>query len=134
MAGRRARYEGSTGMNSLNYFGLSIVAAGMVNPPEDGGYETLATFSPAEGRYRKLVLKQNRIVGMILAGDIERAGIIFGLMREGINVGRFKEALLARDFGLAALPEELRWRRLPAPPPGLRTGGSAPREEVVVGE
>ncbi len=53
--------------------------------------------------YKKLVLKDNVIVGMTLVGDIERAGILFYLMKNNINVKKFKEQLLADDFGLATL-------------------------------
>jgi NAD(P)H-nitrite reductase large subunit len=58
------------------------------------------------------VLKNNRIVGMVFVGDIERSGIIFGLMKDRVNVRRCKETLLSPDFGLSALPEDLRQKRL----------------------
>ncbi len=45
---------------------------------------------------------------MIFLGDIERSGVVFGLMKDGVDVGAFKEALLRPDFGLNALPEQLR--------------------------
>jgi NAD(P)H-nitrite reductase large subunit len=111
MAGRHTRYEGSTGMNALNCFGLSTVAAGMTDPKDDPACEVLAR-SDGNGTYRKIVLKGNRIVGMVFVGDIERSGIVFGLMKDGVNVRSFKEALLSADFGLGALPEDLRRKRL----------------------
>jgi len=46
-------------------------------------------------------------------GDIERSGIVFGLMKDRVNVRRFKETLLSADFGLGALPDDLRRKRLP---------------------
>jgi len=111
MAGRRTRYEGSTGMNALNCFGLSTVAAGMTGSKDDPACEVLAA-SNGNGTYRKIVLKNNRIVGMVFVGDIERSGIVFGLMKDRVNVRSFKEALLSADFGLGALPEDLRRKRL----------------------
>jgi NAD(P)H-nitrite reductase large subunit len=112
MAGRRTRYDGSTGMNALNCFGLSTVAAGLVDPGDDPTCEVLACSGGANGTYRKVVLRNNRIVGMVFVGDIERSGILFGLMKDGVNVRRFKEALLSPDFGLAALPDDVRGKRL----------------------
>ena len=112
MAGRRTSYEGSTGMNSLNCFGLSTVAAGLVDSKDDPTCEVLAESSAGNGTYRKIVLKNNRIVGMVFVGDIERSGIVFGLMKDRVNVRRCKEALLSPDFGLSALPEDLRQKRL----------------------
>jgi len=112
MAGRRISYEGSTGMNSLNCFGLSTVAAGLVDSKDDPTCEVLADSSAGNGTYRKIVLKNNRIVGMVFVGDIERSGIVFGLMKDRVNVRRCKEALLSPDFGLGALPDDLRRKRL----------------------
>ena len=120
MAGRRATYDGSTGMTSFSYFGLSVVSAGLLEHGEGEGYEVLSTTSQERGLYRKLVLKDGRIVGLIFVGSIEASGIAYGLMKGGVDVGPFKEALLAEDISLAALPVELRRQRLPvAPPEGL---------------
>jgi NAD(P)H-nitrite reductase large subunit len=110
MAGRPTRYEGSTGMNALNCFGLSAVAAGLVDSKDDPSCEVLADSSAGNGTYRKIVLKNNRIVGMVFVGDIERSGVVFGLMKDGTNVRRYKEALLSPNFGLGALPDDL-WRK-----------------------
>jgi len=110
MAGRRVSYEGSTGMNSLNCFGLSTVAAGLVDFEDDPTCEVLA--ASGTGTYRKIVLKNNRIVGMVFVGDIERSGIVFGLMKDRVNVRRCKDVLISPDFGLGALPDDLRRKRL----------------------
>lgn len=112
MAGVPSQYEGGTPMNSMNYFGIAITSAGMTTPPDDG-YRVLS--NKGHGCYKKLVLKDNRVVGMVFARDIERSGIVFSLMRDGVDVGGFEAELIADDFGLASLPEEL-WRsRLEAP-------------------
>ena len=114
MAGVKAEYPGGTAINSLNYFGLDIAAAGIVVPSDSNGYELM---SKQNGDvYQKLVLKDNLIVGMIYVGDVEKSGIIFGLMRDRVNVGDFKQSLLAEDFGLISLPRELWQKRLGTPP------------------
>jgi NAD(P)H-nitrite reductase large subunit len=114
MAGVKAEYPGGTAINSLNYFGLDIAAAGIVVPSDSNGYELM---SKQNGDvYQKLVLKDNLIVGMICVGNVEKSGIIFGLMRDRVNVGDFKQALLAEDFGLISLPRELRQKWLGTPP------------------
>jgi len=86
--------------------------------------------------YKKVVLKDEFIVGMVFAGDIEKSGIVFGLMKDRINVGSFKQALVAKDFGLAYLPEEI-WRaRLEIPTSGFLSSGALREEpkELVLGE
>jgi NAD(P)H-nitrite reductase large subunit len=106
MAGKRAEYGGGTAMNALKYFGVNIVSAGMVSTP-DGSYEVL--IKRGEGIYKKVILKDGLVTGLIFVGDIEKAGIIYNLMKDRIDVASFKEALVAGDFGLASLPEAV-WR------------------------
>jgi NAD(P)H-nitrite reductase large subunit len=114
MAGRETVYSGGTGMNALTYFGLAIVSAGLQEPADGPGYEVL-TCSDGDTTYRRVVLRNGRVAGLTFVGDIEKSGIVFGLMRDGTDVSAFKEALVAPGFGLTALPEEWRRERL-APP------------------
>jgi NAD(P)H-nitrite reductase large subunit len=112
MAGITAEYAGGTAMNSLNYFGIDITSAGMPTAPNNSGYETI---SKQEGNiYKKVILKDDLIIGMIFVGNIEKSGIIFGLMRDRVNVESFKQSLLADDFGLAFFPRAL-WQERLAP-------------------
>jgi NAD(P)H-nitrite reductase large subunit len=110
MAGVKAEYPGGTGMNSLNYFGLDIAAAGMAVPPEGDGYELMN--KQKDGIYQRIVLKDDLIVGIVLVGAIEKAGILFSLMRDRVKVSNFKKMLLSDNFGLVSLPKELWQRRL----------------------
>ena len=110
MAGVKAEYPGGTAMNSLNYFGLDIASAGMAIPPHGDGYEMMS--KQGNGVYQKIVLKDDLIAGMVSVGSIEKAGIVYGLMREGVKVSSFKKALLSDNFGLVSLPRELWQKRL----------------------
>jgi NAD(P)H-nitrite reductase large subunit len=116
MAGKKTEYYGGTTMNSLNYFGLDIAAAGITAPPDEDGYETLSR--QKDGIYQKVVLRDDLIVGMVFVQDIEKSGIVFGLMRDRINVCNFKQAILTDEFGLVSLPRELWQQRLGIPPSG----------------
>jgi NAD(P)H-nitrite reductase large subunit len=107
MAGVKTIYAGGTNMSSLKYFGIPIVSIGLANPKEDPTLEVLVKFDAERKVYKKLVLKNNVIVGMTLVNCIERAGILFHLMKNQINVKKFKKELLADDFGLAMLPVSL---------------------------
>jgi NAD(P)H-nitrite reductase large subunit len=132
MAGIPTEYPGGTAMNSLKYFGLNVVSAGIVTPPNDS-YEVLS--KKYSNIYRKVVLKDGLVVGMVFVGNIEKSGIVFGLMKDKINVDSFKQELLAYDFGLASLPEEI-WRpKLEMPPSGLLSIVPLEQpEEMVMGE
>ena len=106
MAGVKTEYAGGTAMNSVNYFGIDIATAGIVNSP-DGNYEVLTI--DKDGVYQKVILSDGLIAGIVFVKDIEKSGMIFGLMREKVDVSDFKQSLLADDFGLAYMPQEL-WR------------------------
>lgn len=104
MVGTAAEYAGSTTMSSLNYFKMDIAAAGVTTAPANSRYEVMSR--QTDGSYRKVVLKDDLVVGMVLVGAIEKSGIFLSLIRDRVNVSDFKEALLAEDFGLAYLPQE----------------------------
>ncbi len=132
MAGQVTEYTGGTAMNALKYFGLNIVSAGLVDPP-DTSYETIV--NRHNGIYRKVIIKNDRVVGLAFSGDIEKSGIIYNLMKDGVNVSQFKQSLVADDFGLASLPESV-WRTKlskPAATSVVITPAAEP-EEAVIGD
>ncbi|HID10616.1 MAG TPA: NAD(P)/FAD-dependent oxidoreductase [Candidatus Latescibacteria bacterium] len=104
MAGRRVAYEGLFAMNSVELAGIPTISFGMTNPPEGDDFEILTRKDENANFYRKIVLKDNRIVGAIFLGKIERAGIFSGLIKDRLDVSSFKEELLSDDFGLLVLP------------------------------
>ena len=133
MAGVPSEYPGGTSMNSLKYFGLAVVSAGIVIPPDDG-YEILC--ERHDQVYRKVILKEGFLMGMVFVGDIEKSGIVFNLMKDRVNVDGFKSALVNDDFGLISLPEAI-WQPRLKMPPALATSPATPMkkpEAVIMGE
>jgi NAD(P)H-nitrite reductase large subunit len=118
MAGVPVEYPGGTAVNSLNYFGIDIASAGMPTAPNDDEYETIS--KQEDNIYQKVILRNDLIMGMIMVGNIEKSGIVFGLMRDRVNVQSFKHLLLADDFGLALFPR------------GLWEEGLVPSSDVVL--
>jgi NAD(P)H-nitrite reductase large subunit len=108
MAGMKTIYSGGTNMSSLKYFGIPIVSIGLANPKEDSSLEVLTKYDAESNVYKKIVLKNNVIVGLTIVNSIERAGILFYLMKNAINIKKIKRQLLSEDFGLATLPLGLR--------------------------
>jgi NAD(P)H-nitrite reductase large subunit len=107
MAGKKSTYAGGTNMSSLNYFGIPVVSVGLANPKDDPALEVLVKLDPEHNIYKKLVLKDNVIVGMTLVNSIEREGILFYLMKNAANVKKLKQQLLADDFSWASFPVTL---------------------------
>lgn len=106
MAGAKRRYPGSIRLNSIDFFGLPCISLGITNP-KGKGFDVLVKHEPDENFYRKLVFKKGLLKGAIFVGDIDRAGIITGLLKEKVDVSDFKEDLM-QNFGLGALPKALR--------------------------
>jgi NAD(P)H-nitrite reductase large subunit len=130
MAGRSVEYAGGTAMNSLKYFGLAIASAGASVPP-DSSYEVLGT--KADHSIRKIVVKDNVVAGMVLCGDVDKSGIVLGLMRDRVDISDFKKALMSPDFGLASLPETLWRERLGVVPAGFHAEAMKEKAEEEPG-
>jgi nitrite reductase (NADH) large subunit len=109
MAGLKKEYEGALAMNSIEVCGLPTISVGLTDPQEDEGrYEIMEEYDREALVYKKLVLRGKRLVGAICVGDIDRAGIYTGLIRDQPDVSPFKDHLLAGNFGLISLPREYR--------------------------
>jgi NADPH-dependent 2,4-dienoyl-CoA reductase/sulfur reductase-like enzyme len=105
MAGKEVRYPGSLPLNVIEIGGVPLASCGVVNPPDD----TFEVLSRSEGdRYRKFVLLDGRLVGFVLVGDVEKAGLFVHLIRERLSLHSLKDKLLDERFGLIALPAEYR--------------------------
>lgn len=111
MAGARVTYKGGLPMNSIEFYGIPTMSMGMANPA-DAGYEVITKLIPEKNVYRKLVLKDGILVGAMLIGEVERAGILTGLIRNRVDVSGFKEELMKDTLSLSSLPGEIRAERL----------------------
>lgn len=97
MAGKSTAYEGSVGMNSLDFFGISVISFGIVKPPDESFEEVIqADFS--RNIYRKVVLKNNIIVGAVFVSDILKHGVILNLALNKVDVSDIKDILADEYF------------------------------------
>ena len=78
------------------------------NPQDSSEYDLLIELKPEKTVYKKILLKDNKIVGFIFLGDIENSGIFFRLLKNKVNVSEIKDRFLSEDFGIVALPDSLR--------------------------
>jgi NAD(P)H-nitrite reductase large subunit len=108
MAGGAKGYTGGLAMNSIEFFKVSTISMGITNPHDTDAYEVLTYLDLENYQYRKIVLQGDQLVGAVLVGNVERAGIFAGLIRERIDIAPFKDKLLAQDFGFIHLTREIR--------------------------
>lgn len=100
MAGRQEKYLGSFGMNSVDFYGLSIISAGITKPKDDG-FEILIKQNNEKKLYRKVVLRNNRIAGIVLVNDVDRAGVYAALLKKKIDITSIKDLLIRDNFDFA---------------------------------
>ena len=112
MADANEVYEGGLSMNAIGFYGLDTISIGLVDPPEDARYEALISLDEKSGDYRKLIIKDNRLFGVVLVGEVDRAGIFAGLIRDGIDIAGLKEKMLDPEFGHIHMDKNLREERL----------------------
>ena len=108
MAGGAKHYEGGLAMNSIEFFKVSTISMGITNPRDPSEYEIHSFQDIQNYQYRKIVLQDNRLVGAVLVGSVDRAGIFAGLIREKVDMTPYKESLLLPDFGFVNLSREIR--------------------------
>lgn len=87
-----ARYLGSVTSTQLKVTGINLFSAGDFNGHEGG--EAIVLQDSAQGIYRKLVLKDNRVQGAVLYGDTVDGTWYLRLMREQTDIGGFREQLV----------------------------------------
>ncbi len=86
MAGEKTSSPGPLSLNSVAVYGLPCMSAGIVNPPDNEGYETNVHLDEKSTVYRKLVFKNNRLAGYILLGNVDFAGFYTGFVRFQIDL------------------------------------------------
>lgn len=109
MAGHDREYDGGFPMNSISVCDVPTISVGFIEPPDDGDrYEILDDYDRETLTYKKLILRGHRLVGALFINEIDRAGIYTGLIRDQVDISRFKDHLLSGSFGLISLPKDYR--------------------------
>jgi len=107
LSSKKTLYPGGFPMNSVELCGIPVMSVGM-SDPKNIDCEIFEEFKPNKSIYKKMIIRDNQLKGFILVGDIDRAGIYTGLIRNAINISSIKNKLLKNNFGLLNLPETYR--------------------------
>ncbi len=104
MAGGSRAFEKAVPMNASGFLGLHMVTA--------GSYDGEQYLSRANGGYKLLVTRDGRLVGFILIGDVERAGIYTSLIRERTPLSSIDFDLIREKPQLMAFSSTERAKKL----------------------
>jgi len=100
--GQKQKYEGTIPSNTLKVVGLDLTSIGTVNP-EDESYEEVRKESRDQGVYKKIVVRNGEICGLICIGTKKGVSEISRLISQKANVEKWKESLLDDDFDFSLL-------------------------------
>jgi nitrite reductase (NADH) large subunit len=92
------RYTGSQTSTKLKVTGIDLFSAGNFMGGED--FEEIVMSDPFGGVYKKLVIKDDKLVGACLYGDTVDGSYYFKLLREGKSIADIRDKLM---FGEAAI-------------------------------
>ncbi len=96
MAGNRTVYAGTTFSNLLKVAGIDLLATGDIDP--DGKLESFIDQDQKSGTYRKLVIKDNVIVGCLLFGTLKDRKNILSAIQEKKDILAIKDRLARFDL------------------------------------
>jgi nitrite reductase (NADH) large subunit len=93
-----SRYAGSVTSTKLKVTGIDLFSAGDFSGGE--GTEEIVLHDPGASVYKKLVIRDNRVIGAVLYGDTTDGAWYFQLMRDETDIRDLREHIL---FGEAHL-------------------------------
>ncbi|MBL8512663.1 MAG: NAD(P)/FAD-dependent oxidoreductase, partial [Betaproteobacteria bacterium] len=92
------RYTGSQTSTKLKVTGVDLFSAG--NFTGGGDCEEIVLSDPGTGVYKKLVLKEDKLIGAVMIGDTIDGAWYFKLIREGSNVAQLRDRLMFGETNL----------------------------------
>jgi nitrite reductase (NADH) large subunit len=98
-----APYRGSVASAILKIMGVDVTSAGDVYGEEEGS-EAIVSSNPLKGIYRKVVIRDGKVVGVILLGEVSGAPQLTGAVRRGSSAEEVVELTLGSGGGFEDPP------------------------------
>lgn len=108
MAGGESSITDAIPMNSIGFFGLHCTSAGSYFAKGEGEIYEQAS----DGGVKRLYIKDDRLTGYIIIGDVTGAGIYTSLVREKTDLGEVDVDKLKKDATLAMFLPQTRRKKL----------------------
>ena len=113
MAGQKTEYAGAYRKNSIgNFIGIPAISMGVTQAEACANRAPGDEFREIKRRtketYRKLILKNGRIIGAIFVGQTQKAGLISILLKKKIDVAEFIPLLMSSSLNFIDLLPLLR--------------------------
>ncbi|SMP17953.1 nitrite reductase large subunit NirB [Shimia sagamensis] len=92
LIGEEAVFENKEVATKLKVTGCDLFSAG--DFAEGEGHEDIVYRDPARGVYKRLVIKNNRIVGVVMYGDTADGNWFFGLIKDREDISEMRDTLI----------------------------------------
>ena len=92
------RYSGSLTSTKLKVTGVDLFSAGDFTSGD--GTEDIVLADPGAGVYKKLVIKDDKLIGAVMVGDTIDGTWFFKLLRDGTNVSAMRDRLMFGESNL----------------------------------
>ncbi|MBD3625299.1 MAG: NAD(P)/FAD-dependent oxidoreductase, partial [Rhodobacteraceae bacterium] len=92
LAGEDAAFVNRETATKLQVTGCDLFSAGDFAEGEDR--EDIVFRDPARGVYKRLVLRDNRLIGAVMYGDTADGGWFHGLIKDGADVSEMRDTLI----------------------------------------
>jgi len=100
MTGEEEVYQGTVMSTTLKVLGIDLSSLGDITGE---GAREYSRVDDANNIYQKIFVRDNRIIGAILLGDIKKAFSLQSMMKAGTNVNGREDKILLPDFNLRAM-------------------------------
>jgi NAD(P)H-nitrite reductase large subunit len=98
MINQHTKYDGAEIINVLDIFDTPVVTMGKISK-EIEKPKVISRFTPQTSK--KILLKDNKMVGLQFVGTIRNTGTFYSLMKKGEDISEIKDRLLDDNFIIA---------------------------------
>ena len=88
----QAAFNPSAAATKLKVTGINLFSAG--DFADDKDREEIVLRDAAHGVYRRLVLKDDRLIGVVLYGDVSHGAWLFDLLKRGADISDIRETMM----------------------------------------
>lgn len=108
MAGGSASFDNAVPMNSIGFWGLHIMTAGTYS--NDGNARMIE--EKTENSVKRFFIRDGRLIGFIIIGDVKSAGIYTDLIRKQTDISALDLDILIKNANLVPFGEIYRRKKL----------------------
>ncbi|MCP8968541.1 nitrite reductase large subunit NirB [Ectobacillus ponti] len=105
-----AGYHGSVLSTQLKVSGCDLFSAGQIY--EDDDTKAIAAKDDVAGTYKKVLVRDNKIAGIVLYGDVSDSNRLFRIMKQGADISEYTKASILHkgneeeELSVASMPAE----------------------------